>query len=92
MVWQHCGVTDKPWITAGPIDAALAESAALAEFETALGPAWSRPAAHGIAHDVDGGIVIDRYDVGEYYLSAAMDVPEVNRNLVGAVELVGAFA
>ena len=67
-------MTDKPWITAGPIDAALAE------FETALGPAWSRPAAHGIAHDVDvdveggggGGIVVNRYDVGEHYLSAAV--------------------
>lgn len=67
MVWQHCGVTDKVWTTAGQIDAALAE------FEAALGPAWSRPAAHGIAHDLDGGgIVVDRYEVGEHYLSAAV--------------------
>ena len=35
-----------------------------AKFEAALGGSWRRPAAYGIAHEVDGQIVVNRLNVG----------------------------
>ncbi len=43
-----------------------------AEFEQALGNSWRRPAAWAVAHEADGQILVNRVNVAEGYLPAAV--------------------